>query len=636
MCGIAGILGARASDERLLAAMARAIGHRGPDDEGLWFDREAGIGFAHRRLAIVDLSPHGHQPMASADGRWMLCFNGEIYNHPAIRAELDAVGHTPPGGWRGHSDTETLVEAIAAWGVRGTLDRSAGMFAFGLWDRRERELILARDRFGEKPLYYGRCGGDLVFASELKALRLHPEFDPEIDRDALAAFAALTYIPAPRSIYRTVRKLEPGCIMTIAADGSESSEPYWSYRDVVLAGLVDPIDNEDDALAAIDGALREAIAGQSVADVPVGAFLSGGIDSSMVVALYQAVSGRPVQTYTIGFAEAEFDEAADARRVASHLGTEHHEHRVGVEEARAVIPLLPAMYDEPFADSSQIPTFLVSKFARADVTVAITGDGGDELFAGYNRHRLAPALWSRLSLVPRPLRSAGAKAAGMVPEMAWNRLSALTGQARSDFGAKVTKAIAVASSARGIDEVYDSFMDEWYGRDGPVRGSAVPHYSRGLPADVPPIARMTYADAVSYLPDGILVKVDRASMAVSLETRVPFLDHRVAAVAARIPEGMKVRDGKGKWILQRLLKRHVPKQLFERPKAGFGVPVGEWIKGPLRDWAESLIDAKRLESEGYFDAAAVRQRWHEHLNGRDSTFAIWAVLMFQAWLEEQR
>jgi asparagine synthase (glutamine-hydrolysing) len=616
--------------------MAGAIEHRGPDDEGLWFDREAGIGFAHRRLAIVDLSPHGHQPMASSDGRWMLCFNGEIYNHLTIRAELNSAGHAPLGGWRGHSDTETLVEAIAAWGVKGALDRSAGMFAFGLWDRRERELILARDRFGEKPLYYGRCGGDLVFGSELKALRLHPEFEPEIDRDALAAFAALTYIPAPRSIYRTVRKLEPGCMMTIAADGSESIESFWSYRDLVLAGHADPFDNEDEALAAIDGALRESLAGQSVADVPVGACLSGGIDSSTVVALYQAISGRPVRTYTIGFAEAEFDEAADARRVADHLDTQHYEYRVGVEEARAVIPMLPSIYDEPFADSSQIPTFLVSKFARADVTVAITGDGGDELFAGYNRHRLAPALWSRLSLLPRPLRSAGAKAAGLVPDAAWNRLSALGGQARSDFGAKVTKAIAVASTARCIDEVYDSFMDEWYGRSGPVRGSAVSHYSRDLPSNLPPIARMTYADAVSYLPDGILVKVDRASMAVSLETRVPFLDHRVAAVAARIPDWMKVRDGKGKWILQRLLRRHVLRELFERPKAGFGVPVGEWIRGPLRDWAESLLDTKRLESEGYFDAAVVRQRWHEHLNGRDSTFAIWAVLMFQAWLEEQR
>jgi asparagine synthase (glutamine-hydrolysing) len=457
MCGIAGLWTRQAVDPALLGAMGASLVHRGPDDGGEWLDGAAGIGFAHRRLAIVDPSPAGHQPMPSADGRWMLSFNGEIYNHRELRADLSP----PPGGWRGTSDTETLVEAIAAWGLEAALKRSVGMFALSLWDAQERRLHLARDRFGEKPLYYGRAGRDFVFASELKAIRCHPDFAAEIDRDALAAFASLTVIPAPLSIYRGIAKLRPGMLLTLAApEGEPVIVPYWSYRDIVLAGIADPITGEEEALELLDDVLRTALAGQAVADVPVGAFLSGGIDSSTAVAFYQAVSGRPVKTYSIGFDEAGYDESADARRIAAHLGTDHHEHRVGVAEAQAVIPLLPAIYDEPFADSSQIPTYIVSRFARQDVTVAISGDGGDELFAGYNRHRVTPELWRRISAVPRPMR----KGAGLIPAGAWNLLARAAGEHRAELGDKAAKAARIMARAASLDDVHDHFVDEWFGR----------------------------------------------------------------------------------------------------------------------------------------------------------------------------
>ncbi|WP_118857352.1 asparagine synthase (glutamine-hydrolyzing) [Sphingomonas mesophila] len=637
MCGIAGIWARSQVDPKLLARMERCLEHRGPDGSGVWSDPQSGIGFAHRRLAIVDLSPSGAQPMHSADGRWVLSYNGEIYNHGEIRVELEQAGRTPPGGWRGHSDTETILEAIAAWGLEAALGKAVGMFALSLWDRSERRLHLARDRFGEKPLYYGRCGADFVFASELKAIRLHPAFDGAIDRRAVAALAAIAVIPAPLSIYQGIAKLEPGTILTLDAPGSEPRVArYWSYRDVVREDLRAPIATEAEALDALDGALRRSLAGQAVADVPIGAFLSGGIDSSTIVALYQAVSGSRVSTFSIGFDESGYDESADARAVAQHLGTDHHEHRVGVAEAQAVIPLLPAIYDEPFADSSQIPTYLVSQFARRQVTVAITGDGGDELFAGYNRHRALPAAWSRLSLLPPPLRRAGGELAGRIPEAAWSALARLGGQRRRDLGGKIAKGLAMAGRSTSLDQFRSAFLDEWPRGRSPVLGAGTADWwSHNLPAGLDPITRMTTADALGYLPDDILAKVDRASMAVSLETRVPFLDHRVAEVAAQIPVGLKVAGGEGKAILRKLLDRYVPRRLVERPKAGFAVPVGQWIRGPLRDWAEDLLDPRKLAQGGYFDARAVRDRWTDHLSGRDSTQAIWSVLMFQAWLAEQ-
>ena len=643
MCGIAGLWTRGSPNPSLLARMATAVEHRGPDDAGVWIDADSGIGFGHRRLAIVDLSPHGHQPMHSADGRFVLSYNGEIYNHAELRAVLDGEGRTPDGGWRGHSDTETLLEAIAAWGLDAALAKAVGMFAFAVWDRRDRTLHLVRDRFGEKPLYYGWAGRDFVFASELKAIRAHPEFDATIDRRALHAFTARTNVPAPLSIYRRLFKLEPGCILTLT-DLEPFDEPptklirrYWSYEDVVRAGLADPFATEAEALTALEAALNAAIDGQSVADVPVGAFLSGGIDSSAVTAFYQQRSATPVRTYTIGFDEAGYNEADDARAVAAYLGTIHHEQVVTATEARDVIPLLPAIFDEPFADSSQIPTYIVSRFARRDVTVALTGDGGDELFAGYNRHVSAPAMWRSIRHVPRPLRAAASATLGRLPSSFWTAAAtAMPGRTAPNFGAKLHKALRTAGHARDFHDIYDDFLDEWAGERSPVLdgGEAAKHIA---PANLDDSVATMLRDATGYLPDDILTKVDRASMAVSLETRVPFLDHRLAAVAARIPVSMKVRGGKGKHILRRALFERAPAALFDRPKAGFAVPVGQWIKGPLRDWAETLLDPKRLASEGYFDPAIVRARWNEHLSGaRDSTAAIWSILMFQAWIEAQR
>ena len=648
MCGIAGLLSKDGVKPELLRRMTDTMVHRGPDDEGMWIDAAAGIGLGHRRLAIVDLSPAGHQPMHSADGRYVVTYNAEIYNHAELRQQLERAGAAPPGGWRGHSDTETFLECVTAWGLDTTLDRIVGMFAFALWDNKLRQLHLVRDRFGEKPLYYGWAGKDFVFASELKAIRAHPWFKCEIDRRALKLFAARTYIPAPLSIYKRLFKLEPGCVLTITPEAAgvpldspphERIRRYWSYRDVVRDGLANPIDDEAEALSELEKVLARAISDQSVADVPVGTFLSGGIDSSTIVALYQKYSNVPVRTFTIGFEEAGFNEAEDAKAVAKHLGTVHSERYVTVKETRDVIPLLPAMYDEPFADSSQIPTFLVSRFAREQVTVALTGDGGDELFAGYNRHFTAPQVWRQLSKLPRPLRSAIGSPLSRLPSQFWHGAAGLLpGRRRPHLGGKIQKGLRVAGAVGTFDELYSSFLDEWSFEQSPVRGgdAAGAGWDMDIAVDAPDTLRMMYCDAVSYLPDDILCKVDRASMAVSLETRVPFLDHRVAELAARIPLHMKVSGASGKRILRKLLRQEVPRGLIERPKAGFGIPVGEWLKGPLRPWAEDLLDPSRMAAEGWFDAAIVQRRWLDHVSGRrDSTPALWALLMFQAWLRAQ-
>ncbi|HVM22691.1 MAG TPA: asparagine synthase (glutamine-hydrolyzing) [Sphingomicrobium sp.] len=654
MCGIAGIIGAGASDERFVRRVAASLAHRGPDDEGLWRDPDAGVALVHRRLSILDLSPAGHQPMHSASRRFILTFNGEIYNHAEIRAELEAAGCVPPGGWRGHSDTETFLEAVSAWGLRPTLDRCVGMFAFALWDRKQRTLSLVRDRFGEKPLYYGWIGRDLVFASELKAIRCHPRFDAEIDRRALRLLVGRSYVPAPLSIYRGLFKLEPGCVLELSETAARSPLsappprgterdglrylPYWSYREVVEAGIADPIDDREAALAELEAALAAAVQGQAVADVPVGAFLSGGIDSSTVVALYQKYSTRPVRTFTIGFHEQAYNEADDARAVAAHFRTEHHERIVTASETRDVIPRLPALYDEPFADPSQIPTFLVSAFAREQVTVALSGDGGDELFGGYNRYFGTARLWSSVRRLPRPLRAAAGAALGQLPPALWDRVGTLLWRRQLPpfFGAKVRKSMRTVAGARSIEEVFATFLDPWAGEGSPVLGGesadSLCPFDLSLTSGAPDALRMMYCDAVSYLPDDILCKVDRAAMGVSLETRVPFLDHRVAAVAARIPVGMKIRGGSGKHVLRDLLYREAPRELLERPKSGFGIPVGEWIKGPLRGWAEDLLDTRRMRHDGWFDAAAVERVWRNHLAGtRDATFSIWSILMFEAW-----
>jgi asparagine synthase (glutamine-hydrolysing) len=652
MCGLAGIV-STTLDRAMVQRMGDSLRHRGPDDEGLWCDPEAGVGLAHRRLSIIDLSAAGHQPMESADGRFVLIYNGEIYNHAALRSELEAAGGGPGGnGWHGHSDTETLLAAIAHWGLATALAKSVGMFALALWDRKERRLQLARDRFGEKPLYYGWVGSDFLFGSELMALRTHPRFANEVDRGALWLLASRSYIPAPLSIFRRIYKLEPGCILTAEAKalaipldtpprpdagGAVAVQRYWSYRQVLQDGLADPIQDEGEAIERLEAALAEAIQGQSIADVPLGAFLSGGFDSSTVVALYQKHSSRPVHTYSIGFAEAAYDEAPFAREVARHFGTDHHEHYVGAREALDVIPRLPEIYDEPFADSSQIPTFLISRFAREQVTVALSGDGGDELFGGYNRYATVARTWQRMAALPGPVRSAFGGALGAVPPSLWNGLGRLLpGKKRPPhLGTKVQKGFRTMARAGSLDEVFTAFLDEWWGEPSPVRDGSASFalgcfdLDPGVPAS--DAVRMMYADTLSYLPDDILCKVDRAAMAVSLETRVPFLDHRVAALAARIPIGMKIQRGKGKAIVRKLLYRYAPQELFERPKTGFSIPLADWLRGPLRPWAEELL-GPRLEQDGFFDAAAVRRRWQAHLTGeRDGAAALWAVLMFQAW-----
>ena len=651
MCGISGIIGIASRSEQALQAMADAIAHRGPDGMGVWRDNDAPVGFAHRRLAVVDISPAGHQPMHSADGRLTIAFNGEIYNHLDLRRELDP---GLPRPWRGHSDTETLVEAIAVWGLEATLRRTVGMFAIALWDHSTRTLSLARDRFGEKPLYYGWAAGSFVFASELKAIRALPGFDNEIDRRSVQLLAARAYIPAPFSIFQRLFKLDPATTLTLTPDAVRqprdapprpgeqvdgmSIAPYWSYRQTLLDGLADPIKDEDEALEALEAAMTASIAGQAVADVPVGAFLSGGIDSSTVVALYQKAFPGQVKTFSIGFEEAGFDEAVYARAVAAHFGTEHHEHYVGSAEAQDVIPSLPAMFDEPFADSSQIPTYLVSRLARQHVTVALSGDAGDELFGGYNRYLVAARLWRNMERLPRPLRRALAGSLHAVPPAVWNALVSLapSGRRPAHFGHRIRKLLRTARDSNGIDDVIDSFLDEWSGANSPVIGAGPLPLTAGFDMDLPGASdeqRMMYCDALSYLPDDILCKVDRAAMSVGLETRVPFLDHRVAELAARIPISMKIQGRTGKAILKKLLYQHAPKAMFNRPKAGFAVPVGEWIKGPLKPWAEDMLNSSDLKNQEYFNTAIVMNRWKAHISGeQDSTQALWTVLVFHSWL----
>ena len=637
MCGLAGILSAYSPDPDVLRAMANRITHRGPNDSGLWYDPPSGVGLAHRRLAVVDLSLSGHQPMISSNGRWVITYNGEIYNHLELRGRLEAERVVPGGGWRGHSDTESLLEAIAAFGIENTLASSVGMFAFALWDRQERRLHLVRDRFGEKPLYYGWAGADFVFASELKALRAHPAFKEEIDRTALDVFLSRGYIPAPRSIYCDVYKLPPASILTICAQKRKPViRSYWSYREVVERGLADPLTDENEALEMTGAALGRAIADQTVADVPVGAFLSGGIDSSTVVALYQQHSRQPVRTFSIGFEDKAFNEANYARAVARHFGTIHNELIVTASDAREIIPLLPQIYDEPFADHSQIPTYLVSRFARSKVTVALTGDGGDELFGGYYRHYRLPEIWRSISRVPGVVRRAG-RPLSWIPVSTWAGLLAqVSGPRGTSQGSKIHRALRMATTVGSFEQFCEPELDRWYGKrspilESPTRASGFDFSVEGADAE-----RMMYCDAVSYLPDNILCKVDRASMAVSLETRVPFLDHRVAAVAARVPLKFKIQGGSGKNILRRLLSQYMPVGLVDRPKAGFGVPVGDWIRGPLRPWAESLLDEKRLADEGWLAPLIVRAAWRRHLAGQeDLSPALWPILMFQQWLESQ-
>ena len=646
MCGIAGVFTpSRDIDEGSLRAavegMMGTLRHRGPDDEGIWLDASAGVGLGARRLAIIDLSQEGRQPMASSSGRYVIAFNGELYNFRALRRELEGFGRA----FRGHSDTEILLATIEQWGLLPALERSNGMFAFALWDRRERILRLVRDRLGEKPLYYGWSGRALVFGSELKALRAHAGSAPDIDREALTQFLRHKYVPAPRSIYRGVAKLPPGSVVSVDAEGRTSSPvPYWSAEGAARRGVGDPFRGSvEDATEALDECLRDAVRLRLEADVPLGAFLSGGIDSSTVVALMQAQSDRPVRTFTIGVRQRGYDEARDAAAVARHLGTDHTELYVTADEAMAVIPRLPEVYDEPFADSSQIPTLLVSQLAREHVTVSLSGDGGDEVFGGYNRYAWGRAVWRRTGWLPPAVRRAGARGLRALSPAAWERAFSAAGPVlprrmrQRNPGEKLHK-LAGALEARDVDEMYRSLVSHWRDPETVVLGGAEPRDGSGNGHVITdPTRRMMLLDTVTYLPDDILVKLDRATMAVSLEGRVPYLDHRVVELAWRMPLSRHVSDGIGKRLLRRVLHRYVPSALVDRPKWGFGVPTGAWLRGPLRDWAEAQLEPSRLRDEGYFDPRPIRSAWAEHLSGRrNRQYELWDVLMFQGWLEATR
>lgn len=654
MCGITGVLGHQGVGlESTISMMVQAIRFRGPDDSGIWCESDQGMGLGHARLSILDLSPEGHQPMLSASGRYVLSYNGEVYNFSELRSELEHTG----AKFRGHSDTEVILAAIEQWGVEAAVTRFVGMFAFALWDRERRTLSLVRDRIGIKPLYFGWAGKTFLFGSELKAFRAYQGFHSEIDRGALTSFMRVGYVPAPLSIYKGVYKLPAGCLLTVGEGQFESvkgfsPDPdalhatwrpvrYWSAKESAEVGCAAPFKgSEAEAVEQLDRLLHNAVGLRMIADVPLGAFLSGGIDSSLVVALMQAQSSRPVRTFTVGFHEADYNEAIYAKKVAEHLGTDHTEMYVSPEQARAVIPRLPAMYDEPFADSSQIPTFLVSELARRHVTVALSGDGGDELFAGYNRYFWGRRLWRYLDRVPLSIRSGLAGGITSLSPATWADFFERFGRFLPTVakpGDKLHK-LAALLALPDPDTMYLGMISLWKDpTEIVVQGvePLTPVTDRANWATLQDFTmRMMYLDLITYLPDDILTKVDRASMAVSLEARVPLLDHRVVEFAWRLPLSFKIRqEGEGKWLLRRVLDRYVPRRLIERPKMGFGVPLDSWLRGPLREWAEELLDEHRLRHEGYFHPEPIRKTWEEHLSGkRNWQYPLWNVLMFQAWL----
>ncbi len=632
MCGLVGFWQRprekEAAQEALVLSMAESLAHRGPDNQGVWVDPQAGIALAHRRLAILDLSPAGHQPMVSPSGRYVLVFNGEIYNHLELRAEL---AQTTAVSWRGHSDTETLLAAFETWGITRTLEKSVGMFALALWDCHKQALILARDRMGEKPLYYGWQQGVFLFASELKALTCHPAFAGRIDHEALACYFLFGYVPAPQSIYQGIGKLTQGTLLTLTAEHLESGalpspQPYWSLKEAVLAARANPFcGGVEEALTELEARLRLAIKGQMLADVPVGAFLSGGIDSSTVVALMQTESSQPVRTFTIGFPEHDFNETDYAHAVARHLGCEHTELFVTHDRLLATAEQLPALFDEPFADSSQIPTFLVAQLARQQVTVSLSGDGGDELFAGYHHYRWpsgVKGLWGRILALPLPLRRLAAAA--------FRNMPVAEDREKRDY---------LAQLCLGDPRAIYRYWGLLHWSPPPVLGVRPPdplsrHWPQWLPS--PLAEQMRYFDQMTYLPDDLLVKTDRVAMAVSLESRMPFLDHRLVEWSWRLPLSLKIRAGQDKWLLRQLLYRYVPQPLVDRPKMPFGVPLDRWLRGPLRDWAESLLDQAQLKREGFLDPAPIRQLWLIHLSGqRNFAPLLWDVLVFQAWLDKK-
>ncbi len=642
MCGFAGFVDfprEREAGLNVLHGMARAIWRRGPDEEGFWLDIECAVGLTHRRLAVMGLGAEGRQPMVSPSGRWVLAYNGEIYNCPALRSELSAAGVT----FRGSSDTEVALAAIEAWGLEASLNRFVGMFAFALWDTAKRKLYLARDRFGEKPLYYGWQGKAFLFGSDLAALRVHPEWEGGVDRAALALYVRYNYMPQPWSIHPKLKKLVPGTWLELSQHGNdwiETQKTYWSALQVAKSATLNRFQgSESDAEEVLHELMKQAVAGQMTAEVPLGAFLSGGIDSTTIVALMQSMAVRPVRTFTIGFAESSYDESDPARRVAEHLGTDHRECILGAQDALAIIPQLPVFYSEPFADASQLPTILVSRMAREQVTVALSGDGGDEIFGGYNRYVWGESLWRRMGFAPAWALELLRKALQAGSPAAWDACACfLPGvSAMRQPGEKLHK-FAILLGAENPCAFHERLGSFWH-MSNPVLGSM--EYPAVTHADVweskwEMTESMMLADTLNYLPDDILVKVDRAAMGVSLEARAPFLDHRLFEFVWSLPLSFRVQRSGGKRVLRNILDRYVPRRLIERPKSGFALPVHDWLRGPLKDWCEGLLDESRLRNEGFFDPAMVRNAWDEHLSGRrNRQYDLWSILMFQAWKEAQ-
>jgi asparagine synthase (glutamine-hydrolysing) len=654
MCGITGFLsqsGCMKLDELRAVAtrMRETLVHRGPDRAGLWVDEKVGVALGFRRLSILDLSASGDQPMTSESGRYVIIFNGEVYNYRSLRAQLENEGAV--SSFRGTSDTEVMLAAIQHWGLEMAVTRFNGMFAFVLWDREQHCLHLVRDRLGIKPLYYGWMGGSFLFGSELKALKQHPDFHAEVDRQALALYLRYNYVPTPLSIYRDIYKLTPGTILSMSPSTEANHQGwkieqhnYWSAREAVEKSISDPFcGSEDEALDELTQLMRSSIRERMLADVPLGAFLSGGIDSSNIVALMQKESSIPVRTFTIGFNVPGYNEARFASQIASHLGTEHTELYLNPDEAREIIPDLPVLYDEPFSDASQIPTFLVTKLARASVTVSLSGDGGDELFAGYSRHTWVPRIWRNFGWLPRKARKLLAWPIGKISPRRWRGLEDRIFSSRQSIPQFLYKVQKLAEILAEDDPyaIYTSLRSHWKQPAEIVYGTKPLPSNVVDPKDWPTLPDLThwlmYMDMVTYLPDDILTKVDRASMGVSLESRVPYLDdHRVVEFAWRLPLSMKVHKGKSKWLLRRMLYRSVPEELVERPKMGFSVPIDHWLRRELRDWAEALLDEGRLRDEGFFDPVFIRGRWDEHMEGKHNwQDQLWDILMFQAWLEQQ-
>jgi asparagine synthase (glutamine-hydrolysing) len=619
----------------MLGRATSSLAHRGPDDMGLWFDEEAGIALGHRRLSIIDTSDEGHQPMHSACRQYVIAFNGEIYNFKELRRELEELGCV----FRGHSDTEIMLSAIERWGVLVSLERFIGMFAFALWDRKERALYLVRDRLGIKPLYYGWVGKTFVFASELKAISVHPNFQGEINRNAVALLMRYNYVPAPYSIYNGIYKLLPGNVIIFRNDKIKE-QVYWSAKSVVEDGTRNTFEGSvEEAIREVDKLMRDAVKIHMLSDVPLGAFLSGGIDSSTVTALMQIQSARPIKTFSIGFAEDEYNEAAYAKEVARYLGTDHTEFYVRWEDALEIIPKLSEIYDEPFSDSSQIPTYLLSKLAHEHVTVCLSGDGGDELFGGYNRYFWGRSIWQKTGWMGPEIQKLFSGLLTLVSPEVWDTLFRMMNHLlprklrQKTAGDKLHK-LAEVLGGQTPEELYYRLISLWNEPSKIVKYSVEPETiitDKNQWAELFDFTqKMMFFDLVSYLPDDILTKVDRASMAVSLEVRVPMLDHRMVELAWRLPLSMKIKNRQGKWLLKKILSQYIPKKLIDRPKMGFGIPIHDWLRGPLRDWAENLIDESRLKNEGYFNHKEIRNKWKEHLCGRRNwQYHLWNILMFQ-------